>query len=29
MSKRKGPVITYENAFQNILIFVENDDMED
>ena len=29
MSKRKAPVITYEDAVQNILAFVENDDMED
>ena len=29
MSKRKAPVITYEDAIQNILAFVENDDMED
>ena len=28
MSKRKAPVITYEDAVQNILDFVENDDME-
>ena len=29
MSKRKTPGITYEDATQNILAFVENDDMED
>ena len=29
MSKRKAPVITYEDAVQNILAFVENDDMKD
>ena len=29
MSKRKAPVITYEDAIQNILAFIENDDMED
>ena len=29
MSKQKAPVITYEDAVQNILAFVENDDMED
>ena len=29
MSKRKAPVITYENGVQNILTFVENDAMED
>ena len=29
MSKRKAPVITYEDAVQNILAFVENDEMED
>ena len=28
MSKRKAPVITYEDAVQNILAFVENDDMK-
>ena len=29
MSKQKAPVITYEDAVQNILAFVENDDMKD
>ena len=29
MSKQKTPGITYEDAIQNILAFVENDDMED
>ena len=29
MSKRKAPVVTYEDAVQNILTFVENDGMED
>ena len=29
MSKRKAPVITYEDAIQNIVVFVNNDDMED
>ena len=29
MSKRKSSVIIYENAVQNILAFVENDDTED
>ena len=29
MSKRKAPVITYEDTVQNILAFVEHDDMED
>ena len=29
MSKRKAPVITYEDTVQNILAFVENDDMKD
>ena len=29
MSKRKAPVITYEDAIQNIVVFVKNDDMED
>ena len=29
MSKRKAPVITYADAVQNILAFVENDDMKD
>ena len=29
MSKQKAPVITYEDAVQNILAFVENDDIKD
>ena len=29
MSKRKSSVIIYEDAVQNILAFVENDDTED
>ena len=29
MSKRKAPVFTYEDAIQNIVVFVNNDDMED
>ena len=29
MSKRKAPVITHEDAVQNLLAFVENDDMDD
>ena len=29
MSKRKATVITYEDAIQNIVVFVKNDDMED
>ena len=29
MSKRKAPVITHEDAVQNTLSFVENDDTED
>ena len=29
MSKWKTPVITYEDAIQNIVVFVKNDDMED
>ena len=29
MSKRKSSVIIYEDAVQNILSFVENDDTED
>ena len=28
MSKRKAPVITYKDIVQNILTFVENNDME-
>ena len=28
MSKRKEPVITYKDSVQNILAFVENNDME-
>ena len=29
MPKRKAPVITYEDAIQNMVAFVKNDDMED
>ena len=29
MSKRKAPVIIYEDTVQNILAFAEHDDMED
>ena len=29
MSKRKAPVITYEDVVQNILAFIENDDIKD
>ena len=29
MSKRKAPVITYKDVVQNILTFIENDDMKD
>ena len=29
MSKRKTPGIIYEDAIQNILAFVKNDDIED